>query len=415
MNVALLHYSAPPVIGGVESVLAHQARLMAKAGHAVRVIAARGEAWNGIEFVRLPLADSRHPQILEVKAGLDAGRVPAEFETLTDWLVDELRDATQGVDVLIAHNVCSLNKNLALTQALYALNGSEAFPRLILWHHDLAWTTPRYRRELHDGLPWDLLRTDWPGVTQVTVSAIRQAELARLLGIPPERIHVVPNGMDVAAFLKFEPQTMAWVDRLSLLDAEPLLLLPVRITPRKNLELALHILAHLKEKLPAATLIVTGPLGAHNPANRGYLDRLLQLRTQLGLDEAAHFFAQLSDALLPDSMIGDLYRLSDALLLPSREEGFGIPLIEAALSHRPVFCADIPPLRELGLEDVLYFSPDGDPAQTAAAIATRLSGDPVFRFAARTRRHFTWEQIYKTKIEPLLSVPTSGFSEEESK
>ena len=42
MKIALLHYSVPPVVGGVESVLAQQARLMADAGHAVQVIAGRG-------------------------------------------------------------------------------------------------------------------------------------------------------------------------------------------------------------------------------------------------------------------------------------------------------------------------------------------------------------------------------------
>jgi hypothetical protein len=42
MKIALLHYSAPPIVGGVESVLGQHARLMADAGHAVRVVAARG-------------------------------------------------------------------------------------------------------------------------------------------------------------------------------------------------------------------------------------------------------------------------------------------------------------------------------------------------------------------------------------
>ena len=46
MQIALLHYSVPPVIGGVESVLAQQARLMADAGHNVRGIAGRGEKFD---------------------------------------------------------------------------------------------------------------------------------------------------------------------------------------------------------------------------------------------------------------------------------------------------------------------------------------------------------------------------------
>ncbi len=116
-----------------------------------------------------------HPAILEMKAALDAGNVPSAFALLRDELLAELSAALVGVDVLIAHNVCSLAKNLALTAALHALSQRPGAPMLILWHHDLAWTTPRYRDELHDGQPWDLLRTDWPWATQVVISAVRRA------------------------------------------------------------------------------------------------------------------------------------------------------------------------------------------------------------------------------------------------
>ena len=54
-EVALLHYSAPPVVGGVESVLGHHARLMADAGHQVRIVAGRGEQVDPrIPFIHLP-------------------------------------------------------------------------------------------------------------------------------------------------------------------------------------------------------------------------------------------------------------------------------------------------------------------------------------------------------------------------
>ena len=61
---------------------------------------------------------------------------------------------------------------------------------------------------------------------------------------------------------------------------------------------------------------------------------------------------EVTAGFLPDEVIADFYRLSDALLFPSREEGFGIPIIEAAFSSIPVFCYNIPVLRELGGEDV---------------------------------------------------------------
>ncbi|MBI5830382.1 MAG: hypothetical protein HZB20_12790, partial [Chloroflexi bacterium] len=129
--VALIHYSAPPVVGGVESVLAHHARLMADHGHAVRVLAARGDPWDErIPFIRLPLIDSRHPRVLAVKAELDAGRVPPDFAALSGDIARALRPALDGVELLVAHNVCSLNKNLALTAALQALSRETDSPPL---------------------------------------------------------------------------------------------------------------------------------------------------------------------------------------------------------------------------------------------------------------------------------------------
>ncbi len=133
----------------------------------------------------------------------------------------------------------------------------------------------------------------------------------------------------------------------------------------------------------------------------------MKLRQVLGLESFAHFLAELEPDPLPDAVIADFYRLADALFLPSHEEGFGIPLLEAGLAHRPVFCADLPALRELGDASVSFFPPDEEPAKVAAMVSDRLRNDPVFRMAVKIRREFDWDRIYRGRIEPLLeSVPT---------
>lgn len=403
MKIALLHYSALPVVGGVELVMGQHARLLVEDGHQVMVIAGRGGAFDPrIDFVYLPAVDSRHPQVLELKSQLDRGIVPEEFASLVNSLVDALRQHLTGMDLWIAHNICSLHKNLALTAAVRRVTAQKSAPRLILWHHDLAWTTPRYQAELHPGYPWDLLRTEWPGVKQVVVSELRRQELAGLTGLTPDEVQVIPNGVDLRQFLKLDAQTQGLISRLNLLEANPLLLLPVRITPRKNIEQALHTLAALRESLSQAVLLVTGPLGPHNPANASYLETLLALRTRLGLTGVAHFLAELSQEYLPDTVVADFYRLADALILPSREEGFGIPLLEAGLARLPVFCADIPPLRALAEGYAVFFSPDGDPRQIADMITQYFSADIRYAFQTHVRTHFTWERIYQQHIRPLL-------------
>jgi glycosyltransferase involved in cell wall biosynthesis len=239
MNITLLHYSAPPVVGGVESVLDHHAALMTRDGHRVQVVAGRGRQVDSrIRFVSVPLVDSRHPDVLSMKEELDKGRIPVSFESAIGRIEAALSEHLRDQDVLIAHNVCSLNKNLALTAALFNIAQKRGSPRLILWHHDLAWTTPRYLPELHEGHPWDLLKTAWKGAIQVTISDMRRDELAGLMKIEPNDIAVVPNGVDVNKFFKLEEETQGYVEETGLLDACPLLLLPVRITSRKNIELS---------------------------------------------------------------------------------------------------------------------------------------------------------------------------------
>jgi len=401
-KVALLHYSAPPIVGGVESVLGHQARLMADAGHEVQIVAGRGEQTDPrIPFVRIPMADSRHPDILAIKAELDAGRLPPTFARLADTLTANFNEIFEDVDVLLAHNVCSLNKNLALTAAVRNL-ANYSHLRIILWHHDLAWTTPRYRAELHNGYPWDLLRQAWPGVKQVTISEMRQEELAELFQINRDDISVIPNGVDISSFHKLENQTREFVKQKDLLQASPLLLLPVRITPRKNIELALRVCANLMESFPATKLIITGPLGPHNPANVSYFEKLIGLRKELGLDQVVCFLAELSSEYIPDEVISDFYHLADALFLPSREEGFGIPLLEAGLANLSIFCSDIPPLRDLGGSHVNYFSPDDGPEKIANLIVNYLSSTSLFQMRTKVRQQYSWEGVYRRHIAPLL-------------
>ena len=74
MNIAILHYSVPPIVGGVESVIAHHARLMSADAHSVRLIAGRGESLTQeIPLITIPSADSLHKLVSRVKKQLDRG------------------------------------------------------------------------------------------------------------------------------------------------------------------------------------------------------------------------------------------------------------------------------------------------------------------------------------------------------
>lgn len=405
LAVALLHYTAPPVVGGVEQVLAWHARLLADAGHEVRIVAGRGASPDPrIPFVGVPRADTSHPEILRLQAGLDAGRLPADFAAVAEGLARELEVALAGLDVVLAHNVGSLGLNLALTAAVHDLAGLVGAPRMILWHHDLAWTRPAYRRSLHDGHPWDLLRTAWPGVTHVAISEARRADVVALMGVDPAAVSVVPNGVDLAALLSLAPRTMDVLRSAHLLAFAPLLLLPARITPRKNIELALRVVAEMRAAGRSTTgLVITGPVDPHDPQAEAYRATLVALRRDLDLEGSAIFLTEALAEPVDEGLVHDLCRLADLLLLPSVDEGFGIPILEAGAHRLPIVCSDLAALRDLAGDAAQYIDPGADPRAIAALVLARLEGDPLIGFARRVRTEFSWEAVYSGRIAPLLA------------
>ncbi|MEW6179666.1 MAG: glycosyltransferase family 4 protein [Chloroflexota bacterium] len=404
MKVAFLHYSAPPVVGGVENVMASQAECLANFGYDVEILCGRGSQWHPrIEVKTFPLLDSRDPQILELKKNLDRGQIPPAFDQVVEEIFHWLEKALADKRLLIAHNVASQHKNLALTTALYRLAESRRGKlEVILWHHDFAWTASQYAGELYSSYPYDLCKKAWDGVTHVVVSDARKQEMVQLTGIDEEKVRVIPAGINQKTLLGLSDEFYQMLTRHQLLSAEPLILMPIRVTRRKNLEMALHITATLKSEFPEVKTVVTGPTGAHNPTNEQYLKELLNLRWLHDLDNQMIFLAEFYPNGIPEEWIGSFYRLADVLLLTSKEEGFGIPILEAGLNRLLIFCSDIAPLRALADGYANLFSLKDSPQEIAKEIIVKLKTDPCISFRGKVKREYTWEAIYTHKIAPLI-------------
>jgi hypothetical protein len=241
LKIAILHYASYPVIGGVESIMATHARLLESAGHEPYILTGRGDPEAlGLRGMVIPELDSRHPDILRAQVGMLSGDSSSET-ALHDWadaIHSLLLDALDGAHACIVHNAFTLHKNLALTMALAHLAEQQQGPsRWIAWCHDLAWTNPLYSSELLPAWPWTALKTRLPNVTYVAISEQRRMEMTTLFGVPPESIHLVPNGIDPACFIPTSDQMASLRQWLRWDERDWVLLAPVRITRRKNLEM----------------------------------------------------------------------------------------------------------------------------------------------------------------------------------
>lgn len=382
--------------GGVEAVLGEHRRLLTQAGHDVRVLAGRGHA------TLVPELDSRHPEVEALYQALRGGdRDPETFGRLRDRISERLATHLADRELVIAHNVATMPFNLPLAAAL-----AEGPCPVLHWVHDLAWLNPHYQGFHREGEPYELLRRPQPGAAYVAISEVRRRELEGLLGVEAE---VIPNGIDFDQFLGIRSDSRMLLQAAGLDAADPLVLVPLRVTRRKRLELALEAAALLRRRFPNLRVAVSGPLGPHAGDNRDYQEQLFELRARLGLDDVVLFLHQLAPPGAPhpvdDATIADLYRVADVILLPSEAEGFGLPVIEAAAARAPLVCADIEVLREIGGAGIHLFSADAGAEGVALAITAAL-GEPLVAQRRRVADTYSWDRILpriETAVERALA------------
>lgn len=406
MNIKILHYAAPPIVGGVESTIYHHSLLLTAAGYSVEIIAGRGRAFSEeIPLHVIREIDSQYPEVISISHSLAKRQVEESFHNLRDKIFSEINSLSENSDVIIVHNAITLHKNLALTAALYELSKQNKFA-MIAWCHDFAWRDALYTPDLHSGYPWDLLRTAWPNIHYVAVSQHRRNMLVDLLNIDKSEISVVPPGIDVEQILNLSPISRQMIKKLNLLEAEPVILLPARLTRRKNIEFALRVISAVRREYPKVALLITGPPGPHNPKNIAYLESLRNLVKELDTGPNTHFLYELGEndkpLIVHDEVIADFYRFADILLFPSLREGFGIPILEAGLSRTAIFASAIPPIQESSAGLVNLFDPEGDPECVGDEIISFMRSDPIYKLRRRILDQYTWSSILSNKIIPII-------------
>jgi glycosyltransferase involved in cell wall biosynthesis len=393
MKIALLHDSFWPEVGGVEQVMRDQANLLRVAGHEVTILCGLGlDPGEGYRVLLMPTLAPDFALKVQVRAVLDRGQADQNFNRYRAALVEALKDVLADIDVTFVHNVFTTHRNLALTRALHDIAHDY---RLAAWTHDLAVTNSDYALPNPTQPPWNLMRTAHPDVPYIAVSEKRAAELKAELKPVPDPV-VVPNPVDPARLFGFTPEMRESYRSLDLPARDFVFLSPSAATPRKNLDFALEVVKQLCASGRNPLLLITAPPIGDNPGTEKYGEFL---RQSLSEEMKSHVVFVSDFFPVQDATLRDLYLLADCLLLPSRQEGFGLPVIEAARFRLPIWCGKIPSAETLTEGSIFTFEAIG---QLPEAVAW-LEGLPVFRQQRQARRLYDPGVIYRDHYEPLFA------------
>ncbi len=210
--------------------------------------------------------------------------------------------------------------------------------RSVFTLHDLIF---QFDPDSHKPLNIAFLKTMMPRFLKatdavITVSECTKRDAIRLYGVPADKIHVIYEGVD-PKFMPITDLTRLATVRANYQLPNHFILHLGTIEPRKNLPLLFEVVAQSKQHL-----VVAGKLG-------WLTDPILAKVKELGVEDRVHFTGFVEDEDLPA-----LISAADVLAMPSKYEGFGLPVLEAMACGTPVVASNTSSLPEVGGDAALY-------------------------------------------------------------
>jgi glycosyltransferase involved in cell wall biosynthesis len=372
-------------------------RHLVRRGHSVTVVTpgdrslARTDTFDGVRIVRFPM---------DLPPDLTYGRVA---QSQVSWLGKFARVAVMahyleaqhrailtearenGADIVHAHWAIPTGPAAVLAARQLGV------PSVITMHGGDVYVNPEQgydfptRWYVRPALRWTLRHAG--ALTAITEDCRQHALRA---GAPDEHIRLVFNGTDLR---RFSPDENG--NRRAPRFGPNMVFACRQLFPRKGIRFLLEAAAQLKPQFPDLKIVLAGD-GFERPA-------LVRLAEELGISEDVTFLGWVPNTDLPP-----YYRAAAVSVIPSLEEGFGIPAAEAMGCEVAVVASDaggLPEVVEDGVTGLVV--PRGDSAALAKAIGSLLA-DPERRRQmgqagrARALRLFDWDRTAE-QFEQLYS------------
>ncbi|MDQ2786965.1 MAG: glycosyltransferase family 4 protein [Chloroflexota bacterium] len=390
MKIVVASRAVAPLhgVGGLERAVADVCSALADRGHHVTLVTAtptQGMADDSLlrvnELITVPWADNR---IFRRGGVLD--RV-AHYPRFVRRVTEALKAGDTVFDAAIGHG--------AAAAAFVPLLDTGQVRRLLINPHGMEeFSATGLKRALLTPQRALVRRAARHADRAIALDAFLVPDVMRNLGLPRDRVAIVPNGIDVAR-----------VDRLTGTvspphDEPPVLVSLARIEPNKGLDVLAAALGMIGDQLPNGWRWLHIGDGAARPQVEAAI-------TRADIGAHATLLGRLSDE--------ELHRtLATATLFvhPTRYEGSPLVMLEAMVHRLPIVASAVGGIPDKVIPDETgWLVPPDDPAALGAAIRSALSQPPAIlravgeRGRARVLAHFSLTQVVDELITLLGTIP----------
>jgi len=391
-RVLILSWEFPPI---VEGGLARHVHKLTEAllAHDIEVhVLTRGDVLAGVEEERDGVVVHRVAEPPFPKGDLDG---------FVAWVQGMNRDMLEAGRKLAERHAFDLvhSHDWLVAEAAHGLAETIGAPWITTIHatesgRHQGWVEKHPQSYIHGVERWMARTAD----RVITCSAYMRGHVADVFALAPERVTVIPNGID--------PTDLQAVDDLDALRArfaepdEKLILLIGRLVYEKGFQLALDALPAVIAEHGRVRFVVAGT-GTHEEELKAQAERL-------GLGPYGTFVGWLGDEALHS-----LYRIADVCVVPSIYEPFGLVALEAMASGCPCIVADTGGLREVvPNSDVGLRFRARDPASLASMV-NRVLGDEALaeRLTLEAQEHvlrFDWADVARQTVAVYSEVLRSA-------
>jgi len=381
-KIFIYTHEFPPMRGGAATYSFEVASALSNLGSKVFVLTTKRDNSKCSNDLKLPFEVYRIPGLLGNKE-----KILGLFCFV--YFYCKFRPAWLLITDIWAQKICSIACLLFPAKYVVTIHGSE-----VLINNSL-------RKSIKSRLKKYLFRQLCLRAEHIIAVSQYTKNLLAQNGISPDKIQVIPNGVNTEKFsIPINTKRIAEIrSKLNIDDPDKIILTLAVLRPRKGQDMVIKALPMVLDKIPKVKYVIAG--------NGSYLDHLGKIVNGYSLNKNVIFAGEIND-----NEIVHFYDMCDIFVMPSRRdglwvEGFGISFLEANARGKPVIGG-----RHGGVPEVIIDNETGilvnpySPEEIAQAVIKLLSNKELAKEMGekgkeRSFHHFNWETIAERTLDSL--------------